>query len=249
MVKSPVLYKSLVVGVIVLFVGVGIQPAIATVKQETEIEIEPKDYLFQTIIDIANNPEVKELLEKYKYDLFKIDIDRKIYRKLFLRNPRLMFNTLFSKPSITIGYLNKCYNQGIEITKILGEDKVLEIIENVEVTDRMLFDELNDIISKDEILSGRFAILEEMNRGLKPDLPFIEDPVICGILTILGTIGLLFFIPVIIFFGLSVLSFSIFKNIQIIGYIFVDLCIISLIIGSLLMAPYPIFCTDDWYPN
>jgi len=34
--KNPVLYKSLVVGVIVLFIGVGIQPAFATNQPETD---------------------------------------------------------------------------------------------------------------------------------------------------------------------------------------------------------------------
>ena len=59
-----------VVGITILFLGVGIQPAIATVESKEDfIDVEPKDYLFQTIIDIANNPDVKDihsLLERYQ---------------------------------------------------------------------------------------------------------------------------------------------------------------------------------------
>jgi hypothetical protein len=58
-----------VVGITILFLGVGIQPAIATVTPTKVVDFEPKDYLFQTIIDITNNPDVKDihsLLESYR---------------------------------------------------------------------------------------------------------------------------------------------------------------------------------------
>ena len=67
--------KIIVIGVIVLFVGIGLQPALAIepiipkdiVKEE---DIEPKDYLFETIIEIANNPEVKNLFDEYGHNIF-----------------------------------------------------------------------------------------------------------------------------------------------------------------------------------
>ena len=72
--KQRIIIKTLTVAVIILFLGVGIQPSLA-VQPETEIDIEPKEYLFQTITDIANNPEVKNLLEQCKYDLLEFDIE------------------------------------------------------------------------------------------------------------------------------------------------------------------------------
>ena len=172
-----------VVGITILFLGLAIQPSLA-VQPETEIDIEPKDYLFQTIIDIANNPNVKNLLEQYKYDLCKVDIDRSVYRKLLLRNLRPFRSMIFTKPSLTYEYLDKSYNQGLEVTNIIGEDKVLEIMESVEITDTKLFDELNNIISKDEELSHRLAILKEMNKEIKPDAQLDDRsyPIICAII-------------------------------------------------------------------
>jgi len=181
--KQRIICKILAVAVIILFLGLAIQPSVA-VQPETERDIEPKDYLFQTIIDIANNPEVKNLLEKSNNDMFKVDIDRSFYCKLLLRNPRLIFNTLFTKPSMTIEYLDKCYNKGIEITNIIGEDKVIEIIENAEVTDTKLFNEINDIITNNEELSSRIETLKDMNKDIKLDTPR-EFPVICGILLLI----------------------------------------------------------------
>ena len=118
-------------------------------------------------------------------DLFRVDIDRSNYRKILLRNPRLMFNTLFTKPSMSIEYLNKCYNQGIEVTNIIGEDKVIETIENIEVTDIKLFDELDDIIFKDEELSIRLTTIKELNEGFNPDLSFWDYPNLCVVLFVI----------------------------------------------------------------
>ena len=183
--RNPALmYKTVVVGVILLFLGIGIQPAIAIVELKEEIiDVKPKDFLFQTIIDLINNPDINNLLEQSANDLFKVDIDRSVYRKILIRNPRLMFNMFFNKPSMSIEYLNKCYNQGIEITNIIGEDKVLEIIEIVEITDTKLFDELDNIISKDYELSSRLENLKKMNKEINSNKLFWDNyPIICSIL-------------------------------------------------------------------
>lgn len=176
--------KGLAVAVILLFISLGIQPAIATVKPEKEVIIDLKDFLFQTIIDVANNPEVKKLFEKYDNDLFSMDIDRILYRKLILRNPKLMLNTLFTKPSMSVKYLNTCYNSGVELSDILGEDKLLETIENIEVTDTKWLDEFNNIITNDEELSSRLDTLKEMNKDIELDSSW-DFSVICAILILI----------------------------------------------------------------
>ncbi|KYK22200.1 hypothetical protein AYK21_04050 [Thermoplasmatales archaeon SG8-52-2] len=182
--RNPdLLYKSLVVGVIFLFIGLGIQPAFAKVEPEQENDVEPKDYLFQTIIDIANNPDVKELLEQYNHQLFTSDYDYKsVYRQLLLKNPRLLYSMLFTRPSITIEYLDKCYNKGIEVTKIIGEDKALEIIEVNKITDTRVFDELNNIIMNDKELSGKIAILKVIKEESSSYTTLGYFPVFCFVL-------------------------------------------------------------------
>jgi len=189
-----------VIGITTLFLGLAIQPSVA-VKPETEIDIEPKDYLFQIIIDIASNPEVKELLEKNDNFFFSVDIARSVYRILLFRNPRLFFNTLFSKPSMTVEYLNICYNKGIEFTNIIGEDESLEIMENVKFTDTNLFGNLNNIISKDEKLSNRLETVKVMNKELNSVTP-IED-IICPIAY---SLFLLFFILTIFFLPIDIIA-------------------------------------------
>ncbi len=204
--KPVVLYKTLVVGIILLFIGVAVQPSVATIQPEEKINAEPKDYLFQTIIDIVNNADVKDLLEPYNHKLFTSDYDYKgVFSKLMLRNPRILFSMLFTKPSITYDYLDKCYNGGIEITNILGEDKTLEMLESIEVTNQEVLDELNNIIINDEEISDRIAILEEMNKEIKPKSPLENNSLICGILTLIV-------IPTLVITGIYLAFALIFKE-------------------------------------
>lgn len=193
--NSSLFSKTLVIGIIVLFLGVGIQPAIAAVQPKKEIINDNfKGDLFQTIIDIADNPDVKNLIEQYENNLFRVNVDRSIYLKILFRDPILFFNVLLTKPTKTHEYLNKCYKMGIEITNIIGEDKTLEIIESVEVTDTVLFDELNKIIIKDETLSDKLTTLKKMNKESNFQPLTLDSPIIfmlVGVILVILIISLI----------------------------------------------------------
>jgi hypothetical protein len=219
------------IGITFLFLGLAIQPSVA-VQPETEIDIEPKDYLFQTIIDFANNPDVKELLEQYRYDLFSVELDRSIYRKIFFRNPRLLFNTLFTKPTMSVEYLDNCYNNGIKITNIIGEDKVIETIENVGVTDTKLFDKLDDIISKDVEISSRFETLKEMNK----ELDYGHYPILCGILILVSLVVLIPFTILGVFIVNSLTLFGDILNLWGIAGLFAQMGMLWLYYGFILFG-------------
>jgi len=204
--------KSLVAGIIILFIGVAFHPSLATIQPE--VDVEPKDYLFQTIIDIANNPNVKELLEQHKNDLLKVDIDKGILYKIFFKNPKLLFNLLSNKPSLSLEYLNTCYDRGIEIIDIFGEDNTLEIIDSIEFTDIRVLNELNNIIMNNEELSERITILEELNDETYSDLPFGFNPIICTVLYVITFVACLgealFSVLFIVFISIPIL-FVIFQ--------------------------------------
>lgn len=128
-----------------------------------EISVDSKDFLFQTIIDIANNPEVKELLEKNKYNLFTFDSDRIVYRKIFFRNPRLFRSIMSAKPFVTYDSLENLYKNGIKIIELIGEDRSLEIMESINIKNEHVYEEFNNIIENDEELSEKISILENLN--------------------------------------------------------------------------------------
>ena len=166
--------EILITGIIFLFVGVGIQPAFAVepviISNVNKAEnTNPKEYLFQTIIDIANNPEVKDFLNKKENKAGFLNFDynfRAVFLKLLLKNPRILFSMLFNKPSKTHEFLGSTYNKGCKIVNIIGEDEAYEITESITITNPEFFEELNNIIMKNEELSNRIATLKEMNNEI-----------------------------------------------------------------------------------
>ena len=217
--KKDWLIKTLALGVVVLFISVSFQPIIAekTISVEktsdyNNVDFEQaKEYLFQTIIDISNNPDVKNLFEQLKYDhkIFTSDYDYKsVFSQLFLKKPSLLLSILFTKPSITYDYLDKSYNRGIKCVNILGEKQALEMTGSIKISNPDLMNEFNNIIKNDKELSNRILTLEVMNNNLKLDSPFLLYPILCAY-------GIIMFIPsfiLLIFFTILSGIFLFFPN-------------------------------------
>jgi len=193
--KKEWLVKTLALGVVVLFVGVSFQPTIAveSVLNERESNYEDVDfeeakkYLFETIIDIANNPEFKDLSKQYGNNLFTSSYDYKnLFSELRIEKPGFLGSMLFIKPKMTDEYLETIYNKGVELVDIIGEEESLKIVESFKMTNPGFFDDLKNVIMDDEELSSRISVLEKMNIDPKSDLEW-DFPIICTILNyILG---------------------------------------------------------------
>ena len=174
--KKDLLSKTLVMGIVVLFIGIGVQSAFAVDIPEKE-EIEPKDYLFETIVAISNNQDIQDLLDEYK-DSFNFNLNNQyIFRQLFFKNPDLLCSMVFTKTKTTSKYLDNTYDQGVELVDIFGEKKTMEMLDSIELTNPELLDDLYQIIINDAELSNRISTLDEMNN---------ETSSICKILFILG---------------------------------------------------------------
>jgi len=193
--NKDIMSKAVVLSVIFLFIGVGIQPVFAvnhisntnTIQEEEIKQVgymeDAKDFLFQTIIEIANNPDVKDLLKGNK-ELFTSNYDyESVFNELLLKKPLLLFLMIFSKPSISYEYLDTSYNRGNKIINLLGNEKATEIISSINITNPELFDDLQNIIDNNEDFANRFIILESMNENLTlGDPPF---PIICAIIDLM----------------------------------------------------------------
>jgi uncharacterized membrane protein (DUF106 family) len=66
-IDSILVKKAIVIGIMIIFLGVGVQPAIAIVKSEENINCNStNNSLFKAITNIANNPEVVNLIDEEK---------------------------------------------------------------------------------------------------------------------------------------------------------------------------------------
>ena len=174
--KKDILSKTFVIGVVILFIGVGGQSVFAVDIPEKE-EIEPKDYLFETIIIIANNPDIQNLFEEYKNNINLDYNNRYIFRQLLFKNPDLLCSMVFTKTKTTTQYLEESYDQGIKLIDIYSEEKTLEMLDSVKLKNPELLDDLNNIVMNDEDLSDRISKLSFLNNETNP---------ICYALVILG---------------------------------------------------------------
>jgi hypothetical protein len=186
------IYKSIVIILMLMLVGLAFQPAVSTNELKKE-ELEPKEYLFETIIDITKNPDVKDFFNNFEPNDINLNINTKgAFFKILLRNPSLITSMWFKRPIMSHNYLSFVYNQGIEAVKIIGEEKSIEILNSITIKNPNIINDLTNILNNNKELSQRISTLEIMNNEVKPDEPFADTPVICAIfcgLTVLFVIN------------------------------------------------------------
>ena len=138
-----------------------------------------KDYLFETLVEISNNEDVKYLINNNNQNLFPTNPNHRLLMP-FRRNTNRM--------SLSVEKLDFLYNIGIKLIDRLGEDKVAEIMENVEIDKPDYADELDNIVMGNDELRERIYTLNEMNNEEVSILGKEYFPIICGIVVILCVI-------------------------------------------------------------
>ena len=144
-----------------------------------------KDYLFETMVEISNNEDVKDLTSSNNQNMFPTNSNNRLLMP-FRRNT--------NKVSLSVEHLDLLYNMGIKLIDRLGENKVAEIWENVEIDKPEFADELETIIMGNDELKERIYTLIEMN--VESETLDWGFPIICGIIFMieapLGIIDLIF---------------------------------------------------------
>ena len=127
---------------------------------------ECKDYLFETLVEISENPEIKDIIKSnYKPQ----------------RNTLLPFRR--NNVELKVKHLELLYNLGLKIMNRLGEERVEELMENIEIPEYV--DELDAIIMGNDKLKDRIYTLNEMN---SEEISTTDEPYklfICAILFII----------------------------------------------------------------
>ncbi len=185
--KKGLIKNTLVFGIIILFIGLAVQPGTATVQTDKNVE-ETKEFLFQTIIDIVNNEEIINLFNQEKNTGFFLDFDhslRSIYRNILFKDPSLIGSLIFTNPTFTRNHLELAYEKGCKLINLIGEDKALEIIESIKNTNPTFSNGLSNIIKNNEDIKNKITEIKVMNQELNPTTPLEGYPLICAILLIL----------------------------------------------------------------
>jgi hypothetical protein len=175
--------KTLVIGTIFLLLCVAFQPVVSTNEMKNE-NVKPKEFLFETLIDIANDPEIKLLFEQVGNDWIDLDLDVKEYLlEVAFKKPRILTSVLFNRPSNSFDYFDFAFDQGKETVNIIGEEESLGLIRSLKINDCQVLDDVKNIILNNEDLNEKISRLQIMNSQLNSQTPFLNSPIICAILT------------------------------------------------------------------
>ena len=196
--------KGFILAVIVLFIGVSFQPIIAeetiAVEKTSDYENvgfeEAKEYLFQTIIDMADNQEIQRIILKSQMSI-EIFPESKI-------------------PILTKNQLRQMYLLGVLFSRFISTSRIQSLIQKYQLIKPEIQKEISAVIEKDATLNSE--VTQILNSECDCDNEQTSSwgfPILCSILNVL------MIIPLILFgFGSSLEAIGLwFRLIGLIGYI------------------------------
>jgi len=184
--RSPLIGISIGVACVIFLATftnvVGVQTVESSKYTFIKDEVDQKELLFQTIIDIANNNEVQNEFQKNKI-------------------VEGMKQVSLSKPILTKYFLDKAYTIGVILSRMFTTSKIHFILESYEVSNKDIQKEIISIIERDNKLNSMVEKLSDEDCDCEEqgttEWPF---PVICGLLYPAAILSwVMFYIPMLIF--------------------------------------------------
>ncbi len=191
--------KGLVFAVILLFIGVAIQPGISTnTIQEEKTDVDAKNYLFQTIIDMVNNKEIQNIIQKSENRGSLTNSLHKPGLIISLMKSRTPFRLLSQSTFLTKNFLEYAYRIGVKLSRTIDVSKMHLILQRYQVRNQEVQKEINTIIENNANLKAEITQLSSLNCDCeKNNAMNWSFPVICLILLIIFMF--LFYIGIIAF--------------------------------------------------
>jgi len=178
--KYPLIGIS-IIAVVFLVLGsfnniAGYQTVQASNQKIITTELNEKDLLFQTIIDMAKNKEIQ-----------KVILGSELTEKRFF-DSEMRFST-FKVPVITKQFLGRIYTIGMVLFRTPIIIKSYPVLEKYHMNYAEMQKELSFVIEKDSTLKSEMAQLSSFSCGCGDENPSIwRFPVVCTFLFILASL-------------------------------------------------------------
>jgi hypothetical protein len=184
--KYPLIGVS-IVAVVLLVLGsltnvIGYQ----TVKSSNQIvingEVDQKELLFQTILDISNNKEIQRIILKSQ-----------ISRDGFF-NPDVRFSIL-NTPVLSKSQLKHIYVVGLILSKTISKSKIHSMVEQYQLNNQGVQTEITTFIEKNVKLNGEMTQLSALTCDCENENATVwHFPVICELLYPLVVVTFLLYV-------------------------------------------------------
>jgi len=167
--KKPLIGVS-ICAVVLLVLGslsnvVGYQTVQVSNQAVINNEVNQKELLFQTIVDIANNKEIQRII-------LKSQISRGIFPTSDI-------------PVVNKNQIRQLYFLGLILSKIISKSKIQSMIGKYQFNNHEMQKEVSTFIEKNPILNGEINQLSSLKCDCENENTFWHFPVICTILTII----------------------------------------------------------------
>lgn len=171
--------KCLVVGIGIISIALLILTSLTNVvgyqsfqlSNQTVInnEVNQKELLFQTIVDIANNKEIQQVILKSQ-GFF---------------NPDIRFPIL-KTPVLTKDNLKQMYVVGLVLSKFISKARMYSLIEKYKINNQFIQKEITSVIKKDVTLKSEITQLHNSDCDCeKENTTRWRFPVVCAILEVI----------------------------------------------------------------
>ena len=153
---------------------VGYQTVQSSNQKAINSEVNSKELLFQTIVDIINNKDIQRIILKHQ-----------INREGFF-NPEPRYS-IFNTPMLTKNQLKHMYLVGLMFSKTISKSRIHSMLERYRSSNQGLQKEITAVIEKEATLNGELTQLStsKCDCGNNSEITSWPFPVICTILTIM----------------------------------------------------------------
>ena len=175
--KKPLIGVS-IIAVVLLVVGslsnvVGYQTVQSSNQKVISDEVDQKELLFQTILDIANNKEIQRIILKSQPN-----------RESFF-NPDVKFSIL-NTPVLTKNQLKHMYFIGLILSKTISKSKMHSLLERYQINNQRVQKEISAVIQKDAILNAEIRQISNSDCDCENENIVTRNfTIICNILYII----------------------------------------------------------------
>jgi hypothetical protein len=153
---------------------VGYQTAQASNQKMINTEIDQKELLFQTIVDMTQNKEIQRVI-----------FGTELAGKWFV-NPDMDF-VIFNLPIVTEKFLKRAYTMGVVLSRALSKSMIDSMVKRYQGKNQTVQKEIAVVIEKDTMLKTEMARLTNLSCGCDNGNTtwFWPFPIICTILIFL----------------------------------------------------------------
>ena len=148
--KSPLIGVNICVACVIVLASctnvVGVQTVQSSNQKIISNEVDQKELLFQTIVDMANDKEIQKIISTSEM------------RREGFFTPSSNF-LVFTPPVLTKKFLNTAYHIGLILSKTISKSKMQSILERYQVNNQEMQKEITAVIEKDATLKEEITQL------------------------------------------------------------------------------------------